>query len=352
MKTVTVIEGMNEPRSADVACFPVTYSLLSEEALLQEVAHAYRIDRPRTCQLMRSGLNDSYEVTTATGSYMARIYRAGWRSESEIAYELELLTHLANKGVPVSTPIPDSDGQQMRPLHAPEGARQLVLFTYAPGESLRWKDEAQCYEAGKLLAAIHAGAEDFVSTHSRFELDLGCLIEKPLAEVRPYLEDLEDDWRYLEQFATRLRARVERAIENGLDWGICHGDFGGGNIHMAPDGSLMVFDFDICGPGWRAYDLATIKLATTQWLELRRTASPHWEGFLQGYRSARSLAEANVIAVPLFYALRHLWGMGLQAGNVRKWGTKFMNRWYFGRRLKFFRSWEAEYEASQNGRIG
>ena len=50
-------------------------------------------------------------------------------------YELDLLTHLQRKGAPVSSPIPRKDGSFTHLLHAPEGDRYAVLFTYAPGDA-------------------------------------------------------------------------------------------------------------------------------------------------------------------------------------------------------------------------
>jgi thiamine kinase-like enzyme len=41
----------------------------------------------------------------------------------------------------------------------------------------------------------------------------------------------------------------------GLEIGFCHGDFHGGNA-CQKDGSFTFYDFDCCGWGYRAYDLA------------------------------------------------------------------------------------------------
>ena len=61
---------------------------------------------------------------------MVRVYRAGWRSPSEIIYELELLTHLSARGVAVAAPSRTKDDRLVHTLPAPEGERQVAVFAY------------------------------------------------------------------------------------------------------------------------------------------------------------------------------------------------------------------------------
>jgi Ser/Thr protein kinase RdoA (MazF antagonist) len=319
--------------------FPVTHSILSAVTVLAEVAQAYPIDTPATCQLLMPGMNDTYLLTARGHRSIIRIYRARWRNLSEIGYELELLNHLAARGVSVSVPIAARDGSLIRPLSAPEGTRYLVLFTYARGTPLSWTEAEHCYRAGRLLATIHVASEDFRSEHRRFRLDLGYLIDAPLAAVRPFLAHRPDDRCYLEAFADRLRARIEAAVQASSDWGVCHGDFSStGNFHVAEDDTLTVFDFDLCGPGWRAYDLAPIQRAARGY-----KSSIIWDAFLKGYTETRPLAAADLAAVPLFHTVNRLWSLGMRAGNVAKWGALFMGDWYLDSQLTFFRNWESEH---------
>ncbi len=318
--------------------FPVAHSVFSPEALLGEIATAYAIETPVTCQLLRRGLNDSYLLTTNSKRFVVRVFRARWRSPSDIAYELELLTHLAAKGVPVSVPLATRDGSLSRSLSAPEGTRQAALFTYARGRPFSWKEAKHSYLAGRLLAAIHAESEDFVSRHPRFRLDLEYLIDTPLSMIRPFLANRPEDWSYLQGLAARLRARVEAVARAGLDWGLCHGDFGANNAHIAEDQILTVFDFDFCGPGWRAYDFVM-----TRWGALDHDYRSIWDSFLKGYTEMRPWSEADLAAVPLFDTIRHVWGMGLRAGNARYQGTLSMSYGYLDHRFRTFRKWEAEH---------
>ena len=76
--------------------FPVSYSVLSRQALLSKVLPAYDIGQRIDCQVLSHGLNDSYLVSTAKGHFLLRVYQAprdlgySWRSESEILAEKDV----------------------------------------------------------------------------------------------------------------------------------------------------------------------------------------------------------------------------------------------------------------------
>ncbi|WP_020580408.1 phosphotransferase [Actinopolymorpha alba] len=54
------------------------------------------------CVLVRSLVNDVYEVTTGQGRYVLKVYRHDHRSAEEVTWELECATHLAMCGLPVA----------------------------------------------------------------------------------------------------------------------------------------------------------------------------------------------------------------------------------------------------------
>ena len=323
--------------------FPVTHSILSAAALMSEVLPNYAIGEPIECKLLDRSLNDTYLVRTAEDRYILRAYRARWRSPPAIGYELDALLHLARKGLPVAAPIARRDGSFIQTLRAPEGGRQVVLFTYANGEGLD-HDEGQSQLYGRAVAAIHATTEDFQSAHSRFELNLAHLIDQPLAAIRPFLEHRPDDWAYLQGLAERVRRRLERFQRERLDFGFCHGDFHGGNAHIDTANTITFFDFDCCGMGWRAYDIAVFR-----WAAGREDAQ--WQAFLRGYRERRDLHVRDLAAVPWFVAARHIWLIGLHTGNAQDWGAGWLNDAYFesggAGGLKFLREWEAEHLADR-----
>lgn len=314
--------------------FPVTHSILSALDLLSDITSNYAIGTPLVCKLWKVGLSDTYVVRTADERYILRVYRVGWRLLSEILYELDLLTHLGHKGLPVSTPIARKDGSFVGLLEAPEGSRYAVLFTYAKGRSPAL-NETDSYHYGGAVAAIHNATDDFASQHSRFHLDLEHLINTPLKALQPLLAHRVGDWEYLVSLADRLREQIRELPAEELEWGVCHGDVHGANAHIAEDGVVTLFDFDCCGLGWRSYDIAVFHwdMKTNE----RDTDDKLWTAFLKGYQERRDLKEVDLGAVPLFMAIRQFWLMGLHASGGQDWGFGWINDEYFDGMLKFLR---------------
>lgn len=321
----------------EASVFPVVASVVDPDHVCAEIEQGYDIGEVRACRLIECGVNDTYVLSTSQARYAVRIYRAGGSSRSAIEFELNLLSHLRAKDVPVSAPVHTRDGGDLRQLMAPEGPRLLVLFTYAHGRSIPW-DQTRADRAGRLLADIHQAAVDFKSPHTRTPYDLEHLIEKPLVALAPFLSHRREDWTFLQQFAARLWSYAAPLISAGLEWGTCHGDFDAHNVHISEHGCLTVFDFDFCGPGWLAFDLVVPK-----WGFISVHTPELWEAFLRGYLERHALHENNLAAIPLFQALRHLWGMGLRARSVGRQGTQSLSEGYLSYRIRSFKAWEAEY---------
>ena len=113
--------------------FPVTYSTLSCRALTQYLLSQYKIGTVLSCQFWRRGLSDVYLVETQTAQYVLRVSHAHWRSQCEVAFELELLEFLNQTQIPVAYPLRTVEGELWIEIKAPEGNRYAALFIYAPG---------------------------------------------------------------------------------------------------------------------------------------------------------------------------------------------------------------------------
>jgi Ser/Thr protein kinase RdoA (MazF antagonist) len=314
----------------------ISYSTLSPSAVVSHISREYKLGDLKSSEFLARGLNDTYRVQTTDRSYAFRVYRAGWRCQSEIQYELDILLHLDRKGIGVSTPIASKDGSLLIPIEQPEGMRFTVLFTYAVGEQSGALTEAQARSFGAAVAKLHAASDGFMSHHARFALDLDHLIDQPLSAALPFLVHRPDDQLYLKELATRIRDRIA-AVQAELEFGFCHGDLH--SFNAAFDGeTATMFDFDCCGLGWRAYDIAVYR-----WLlELRNIAS-NWNPFLDAYQALRPMREIDLSAVPLFVAARYIWILGLHTSNAPFLGRSFMtDQGYWNYWLKLIHDWDAK----------
>ncbi|MEK3884529.1 phosphotransferase enzyme family protein [Paenibacillus sp. PL2-23] len=291
--------------------FPVMYSTFNEEALKQFIQEHYDIPSIMYCRLLMRGMNDTFLVKTPGSKYVFRVYRTPWRSHiSEIAFEVELIQHLYRNGVAVSYPIQALNSTYIQTFQAPEGIRYGLLFSYAEGEPLRFETEESAYHYGRSVASLHDKSDMYETKLSRPALDITYLIEEPLGIIQQHMSHRMEDYHFIERVGNMISAKLTE-VQHGLDWGICHGDLHGGNAHKTEE-TITHFDFDICGYGWRAYDLAVFKFARE--VEMKTQSEQNdtiWNGFLAGYMSIRTLSQADLDAVPYLCAARQIWLMRL-----------------------------------------
>jgi len=321
--------------------FPVTYSTLSAKALARYLSAHYVLNEIAELNFLCRGLNDTYLVKCgADEKYIFRIYRANWRSRTDIAHEVAALTHLRDSGVAVSQALRRRDGAHQCTFEAPEGVRHAVLFAFAPGKEISYENggDVPAYRYGRGVAAIHNAMEAFSTSYQRAALDLNHLVGAPLRHIEPFMARRRADWEYLQRLADKILDAFNRVPLDSLQYGFCHGDFNGGNAHVTDGGELTFFDFDCCGPGWRAYDIAVFRWSA----RVVEKEEERWEPFLNGYRNVRELKQVDLDVTPLFVGARAIWLLGLHAANACDWGSDWMNEAYFDRAMKFLRRWDDE----------
>jgi Ser/Thr protein kinase RdoA (MazF antagonist) len=278
---------------------PTLRSLIAPEALCDLLRTSHGLDNA-DCVLIRSFVNDVYQVKVKTAdrtdAYALKVYQSGRWSPDEVRWELELVGHVAEAGVPVPRIVPLANGAPCGILDAAEGPRVYALTEFVAGRKPEPPfDDALYQEFGALIATFHASTDGFASRHPRRPSDLAMLLDRPIERVSAALIDRPDDrWLVLElgaEAGSRLTAAsaagLGLGLGSGLEYGICHGDVSLDNVFLGPDG-LSLHDFDSAAPGWRAADLTGVSL------------TPHFEAFVTGYRAVRPLDDADLAAVPWF----------------------------------------------------
>ena len=288
--------------------------LLTPPKVLSFVEANYVLPSPQTCDFIRRGFNDHYQIAAGDERYIFRVYLNGKyyiESPEAFQFELDLLTYLHEQELPVAYPISRKDGESLGWTETEFGKRATALFSYAAGEERNEQlpTPGQCAEIGKTMAAFHLAANSFRSEHQRYHLDLKYLVEEPLRLIAQQGDEEAQARLASLQPVDELVATVKALNVDGDEYGIIHGDLQGGNMHFQGD-EVTFFDFDHCAYGWRAYDL-TMPLFLP---EAQKTA------FLQGYESLRPLTESERDSLPTFMKLRKLWDMGdhLATAALRK----------------------------------
>lgn len=269
--------------------------MLSTSEVRQLVADDYALE-PTRISLIESGHNDTYAVETDGTRFAFRVYGPGksWiREPNDLRFELDLLAHLRAHHAPVSFPIERRSGDTLG-TRSSTGDRYYALFSWCSGRPIDTKD-LTLKEAGRLgaaLARIHLAADSFVTRHSRYVLDERLLLERSLQRMRPTLDQASpEDAAFIETCAVQVGGRLRGFDPGPTGWGLIHGDPQVLNCHFAGDGTVNFFDFDHCGFGWRAYDVAYC-LRHTNAAGDRRGGEIR-SAVIDGYESVRPMGRAE-----------------------------------------------------------
>jgi Ser/Thr protein kinase RdoA (MazF antagonist) len=338
--------------------FPVQHSVLSANALAEWASTHYSLGEPVRCRFLRGSMSDVYRLDTPEAAYILKIYLHDRHSVRAIEAEVNFLNDLLDHDIPVAAPVANKDAEYLNKIDAPEGIRCAVLFDAVEGAEPREGNLEHSRSFGRLAARIHVYSDRSGKKVDRWHLDERVLVEQPLAQIKPYLENRIRDWEYLQTLGSELVAELHGLVsKESPQYGLCHGDLHTGNARFDKDGRLTLFDFDSFGYGWRAIDIGVYHVSYA-WLDLsagtRREKDRFWRAFVEGYDTERPLGSKELAAAQLCLPLRHLELMGL---TLQYWspqiGTSWIDDDYFDRHIRWFREWTAVYAKTPgNSRSG
>ena len=311
--------------------FPAVYTTLAPQALTELVLNSYSLNCVAQCVLWHRGLSDVYLVKCDRETYILRISHHHWRSRNEIEFELNFLNFLHQHNLPVAYPIPTERGELFVTIPALEGDRYAALFPFAQGSvPIGDLDRPQAEIFGETLAKLHTVSQDFDSGKSSKILDLDYLLNDSYEAIAPFLSHSPEELAYLEQTIVEIRTELAQLPQTSPYWSVCWGDPHSGNSHFTSENSLTLFDFDQCGYGWRAFDVA-------KFLQVGLNAGMSRyvrESFLTSYQDVNPLSEIELNCLQALTQTAHIWnwGINIEGAAVHCWSR--LDRAYFRRRLE------------------
>lgn len=256
----------------------------------------YGISEPFDCTFIRRSFNDHYLIKTKNKSYILRVYlnnKYYINDISDFNYELELISFLASKNIPVSYPIRNKDKLFLSRVLLNNETRFISMFSFAEGVPLDTtlkKNLAMCF--GVNIANLHKVSNEFKCKYDRYKIDLNYLIKEPMEMLRKYSIKHElDNLDFFIPYERYLYNRLQDLPVNSEAYGIIHGDLNPSNIHLDDKGDITIFDFDNCAYGWRIHDLAVIKLCYDK---------NTYEAILDGYKFERTLSKTEEGLIELY----------------------------------------------------
>ena len=264
------------------------YTEVSDEDLDAFVAE-YAIGAVRSCKGIAEGVeNSNYLLDTEAGRYILTIYEKRVAPE-DLPYFLNLMEHLAGRGLACPTPLRGRDGESLRRLCG----RPAAIVTFLDGMWHRRPKARHCLELGSAMARLHLCGADF-PYHRANNLSVGGW--RPLFEaaragadgVKPGLADvLEAELAFLEE-----------SWPSALPQGVIHADLFPDNVFFLGETVSGVIDFYFACNDSLAYDLA---IGLNAWCfeadgSFNATKA---RNLLAGYNSVRPIYGEEMTALPI-----------------------------------------------------
>jgi homoserine kinase type II len=265
------------------------YTQVSAELLAQFLAR-YDIGTAVSFKGIAEGVqNSNYFVETTRGRYFLTLYEHRVEIEA-LPYFLALMTHLANKGLPVPRPITDRNGVALQTL----AGRPACLIDYLSGVSVSEPTPDHCHAAGAALGAMHVALADFalervndLALPGWHKLAAAC--DAHAADLPPGIGAL---------IAGEL-AVMDAEWPQNLDRCTVHADLFPDNLMFSGGKVSALIDFYFAATDIRAYDLAVMHGAWCFSADGSTLYAARAAALIAGYRSAHPLTDTEVAAFPI-----------------------------------------------------
>ncbi len=281
------------------------YTQLTNEQIAEHLDGFYAVGALDFAVGITQGVeNTNYLIATKGGDgieskYILTLYEKRVNA-ADLPFFLELLEHVALRGVDCPRPIPRRDGS----LFGLCAGKQASLVTFLHGKSRTIIKDPHAYAVGDVLGLLHKTAADFNGTRANaLSLEgwkhLYAKIAGRLDEIQSGLEQLvKDELSFLEKnFAVAE-----------LPSGVIHADLFPDNVFFEGDDVSGIIDFYFACTDALAYDVA---ITLNAWVfEPRGEFNPTKSKLLlAAYQQQRALTPDEVKAFPVLLrgaALRFL----------------------------------------------
>ena len=233
-------------------------------------------------------------------------------SAQQLPYYLELMRHLANKGIPVPKPIENHQGEILFSLKE----KPAAIVTKLPGSSRLTPNAKHCAMVGEMLAKMHLAGKDFSRTQENLR-SLGWW-QKTIPLVLPHLSASQKDL-LTHELATQ-ETFFSSAAYDLIPQGASHCDLFRDNVLFDPEESADAtkdqlggfFDFYFAGTDKWLFDLA---VCVNDWClaQNKQDLDPvRLDALLKSYQAIRPLTKEELASWPLM----------LRAAALRFWVSR------------------------------
>lgn len=292
--------------------FPDDKFFQDRQDLARAIQQAYGLPEAE-CQLLSASMRDVYLIASREERYAFFLYRHNQRTPQQITAEWNFIDNLKAAGVPVAPAVRQRNRELLLTIPRPEGVRYGVLSTFVEGNHLRNRYSIEAVrDYGRAIARIHVAADALPEITDRPSNDFNFIVQQYIQAIEEVVYLKPEDRTALHEAAGTLREKLDVLPRQKPEYGMIHGDVIRANAQVSEDGKVTVLDFDLCGPGWRAYDIAGY-FVVAEHTEAK-------QAFLDAYQEIRPLGETEIGWLPLFEAARNIFSLGIPAMNAIRWG--------------------------------
>jgi homoserine kinase type II len=260
----------------------------------------FPLGRATALKGIASGIeNSNFFLTTEQGEYVLTIFEN--LDFAQLPFYLNLMRHLAERGVLVPAPVANDKGELVTALHG----KPASIVSKLQGGSQLDPQPVHCAAVGAMLAKMHLAARDF-PMHQPNLRGLAWW-NATMPAVLPYLGEAE---------AQLLRSEIDfqngfaaSALYAGLQQGAVHADLFRNNVMFDGERLTGFFDFYFAGCDTWLFDVA---VTINDWcIDLD-------SGVLDDAR-VRAMLDAYHAVRPFTPAEQEAWQPMLRAAALRFW---------------------------------
>jgi homoserine kinase type II len=263
------------------------YTEVTDEEL-NDFIGSYDVGRQLSFKGIAEGVeNSNFLVHTDKATYILTLYEKRVNPD-DLPYFLNLLQHLAAKGLSCPTPVPSRDGKLLGTL----AGRPAALVTFLDGMWVKRPRVDHCAELGRAMAELHLDGADYDGFRKN-ALDVSGW--RPLFEQCGVRSDTVHPGLGIE-IASEL-AHLEKVWPKDLPGGVIHADLFPDNVFFLGNELSGLIDFYFACNDAFAYDIAICLNAWCFELDMSFNVTKA-KALLKGYSAVRPLSEAEYDALP------------------------------------------------------
>jgi Ser/Thr protein kinase RdoA (MazF antagonist) len=244
-----------------------------------------------SCRFLNHGENTTFRITSSRGKeFLLRIHRHDYHTRAGLLEELRWLDQLHNETpLTVPRPVPSRRGWLLEAMNTPEigRPRHCSLLRWVDGRFLRKSVRpTHLTNLGRMIATLQTAARGIAVVERRY-WDAEGLVgsQAKFGSIRNLPGASKKDQDVINKARHRIYHKLRDFQETfPHKLGLIHADLHFGNVLFSRQG-VAAIDFDDCGFGFYAYDLAVPLIAVTRMLgdKRQRELPALKEALIEGY---------------------------------------------------------------------